>query len=165
MDIITHWSAVKLLFAKSFTTSFHYAIATVNQSATPHVTPIGSLILTTPGKGFYFEKFTRQMPINAENNKYICVLAVNSSRWYWFTSLIIGRFSSPPAVRLMGVLGERRHATVSEITKFQRRVFPLKFTKGYKKLWGDMTMVRELHFTAIEPIRIGAMTKNNWGNS
>ena len=61
MDIAEHWKDVKALFKESFKSSFHYAIATVNEDGEPHVTPIGSLILGKPGHGLYFEEFSRQL--------------------------------------------------------------------------------------------------------
>ena len=55
MDIDADWHVIKRLFRKSFASSFHYAIASVGQDGEPHVTPIGSLILGSPGQGVYFE--------------------------------------------------------------------------------------------------------------
>lgn len=98
-----------------------YAIATVNEDGEPHVTPIASLILGKPGHGLYFEEFTRQLTHTLKRNKQVCVLAVNSSRWFWIKSLISGRFSSPPAVRLHGTAGEIREATETEIKLWKNR--------------------------------------------
>lgn len=64
MDIKENWKDIKKLFSESFRSSFHYAIATVNAEGDPHVTPIGSLILMGPGRGYYFEEFPRQLPQN-----------------------------------------------------------------------------------------------------
>ena len=69
------------------------------------MTPIGSLILGMPGQEFYFEKFPQHLPQNLEINKQVCILVVNSSRWFWFLSLVAGKFSRPSAVRLRGVAG------------------------------------------------------------
>ncbi|MEN8205260.1 MAG: pyridoxamine 5'-phosphate oxidase family protein [Pseudomonadota bacterium] len=122
MELIANWKEVKSLFRESFKSSFHFSIATVNENGEPHVTPIGSLILGKPGYGFYFEKFTQHLPRNFECNKNICVLAVNSSRWFWLKSLAGGKFASPPAVRLHGVVGDLREATDKEIALWQKRV-------------------------------------------
>ena len=57
MQLIENWKVIKRLFNRSFNSSFHYALATVNDKGEPHVTPIGSLILLEPGHGVYFEEF------------------------------------------------------------------------------------------------------------
>ena len=79
MELEENWDEVKDLFRASFRSSFHYAVATVTDKGEPHVTPIGSLILGEPCRGFYFEKFPRQLPENLAANRQVCVLAVNSS--------------------------------------------------------------------------------------
>lgn len=158
MDINADWHAIKRLFKKSFSSSFHYAIATVDQEGEPHVTPIGSLILGAPGQGVYFEEFPSRLPDNLTNNPRLCVLAVNSSRWFWLASLLRGRFRTMPAVRLHGVAGDVRAATDEEIALWQRRVRSVRFTSGHAKIWRNMRRVRDVRFTRIEPVRIGDMT-------
>ena len=106
MQITGDWKDIKSLFNRAFNSSFHYALATVNENGEPHVTPIGSLILREPGHGVYFEEFPRQLSRNLQHNKEVCVLAVNSSRWFWIKSLFSGRFASPPAIRLYGTVGK-----------------------------------------------------------
>ena len=162
MDLIANWRNIKILFKKSFKSSFHFAIATVTENGEPHVTPIGSLILGKPGHGFYFEKFTQHLPRNYGSNKQICVLAVNSSRWFWLKSLVGGRFTSPPAVRLHGVVGDLREATDTEIALWQKRVKHVSFSKGHAMMWRSMSMVRDIEFTRIEPVHIGEMTRGTW---
>ncbi len=162
MDLITNWKEVKSLFRKSFKSSLHFAIATVTENGAPHVTPIGSLILGKPGHGFYFEEFTRHLPRNLGSNKQICVLAVNSSRWFWLKSLVGGRFTSPPAVRLHGVVGDLREATDTEIALWQKRVKRVSFSKGHAVMWRGMSMVRDIEFTGIEPVQIVEMTRDTW---
>jgi uncharacterized protein len=61
MEIYSHWSDVKKVFKKSFSSSFHFSIATVDEEGRPHITPIGSLILGKPGHAIYFEEFTSQL--------------------------------------------------------------------------------------------------------
>lgn len=151
MDITENWKAVKDLFRASFKSSFHYAIATVNGEGEPHVTPIGSLILGKPGHGLYFEEFPRKLPANYKINQQACVLAVNSSRWYWIKSLFTGRFSSPPAVRLHGLVGEIREASEKEI-KFTR-IEPVHMGKmthdTLKKVW-NATLQSEPEFQILK---------------
>jgi len=160
MDIDTDWPAIKRLFKDSFSSSFHYAISTVTSSGEPHVTPIGSLILGAPGHGIYFEEFPSRLPSNLEGNPKLCVLAVNSSRWYWLKSLIRGHFGQMPAVRLYGKAGKTREATSDEITLWQKKVRPVRFTKGHRLMWQGMRTVRDIEFTRIEPVDIGQMTQS-----
>jgi len=162
MNLQENWSDAKKLFRESFKSSFHYALATVGEEGEPHVTPIGSLILGKPGIGFYFEKFPRRLPKNLSTNNQICVLAVNSSRWFWLKALIGGRFGNPPAVRLYGEASELRPATELEIALWQKRVRRVRFSKGHALIWREMSMVREIRFTRIEPVQIGRMTQGLW---
>ena len=162
MDLVTNWQDVKRLFKQSFKSSCHFAVATVDENGEPHVTPIGSLILGDPGTGVYFEKFTQHLPRNYGTNKRICVLAVNSSKWFWLKSLLGGRFASPPAVRLHGVVGDLRDATDTELALWQKRVKRARFTKGHALMWRTMSKVRDITFTRIEPVHIGTMTRGAW---
>lgn len=162
MDIHENWNEIKNLFKASFKSSFHYAIATVAEDGNPHVTPIGSLILGSPGKGIYFEKYPQHLPGNLGTNKQVCVLAVNSSKWFWLKSLVSGKFARPPAVRLQGITGELRDATDKEIELWQKRVSSVSFSKGHALMWRDMCMVRDIEFIHAEPIHLGEMTRNNW---
>lgn len=158
MNCYENWSEVKALFRDSLRSSFHYAIATVKENGEPQVTPIGSLILGQPGEGFYFERFTRNLPKNIDNNSRICVLAVNSSRWFWMKSLWSGKFAALPAIRLYGSAQELRPATEHEIALWQKRVHSVRHTKGHKLMWSEMNMVRTIRFDRIEPVHVGSMT-------
>ncbi len=159
MDLVENWNDIKDLFRESFKSCFHFAIATVDADGAPHVTPIGSLLLTSPGRGIYFEKFTRNMPHNLSNNRQLCILAVNSHRWFWLKSIFRGKFSTLPAIRLHGIAGDLRPATAREKALWQKRIWPARFTKGYALMWKSMSMVREIEFTRVETVNIGQMTK------
>lgn len=158
MAEIDDWGGVRRLFRSAFTSSLHYAIASVDAQGAPHLTPIGSLILDRPGHGFYFERFTTRLPRHLGKDARVCVLAVDSGRWFWLRSLIAGRFARPPAMRLYGVVGEARAATAREKALWLRRVRPLRFTRGHALLWRDMETVREISFERAEPVHLGAMT-------
>ena len=160
MEIDTHWHIVEKVFKKSFASSFHYSIASVDENCKPHVTPIGSLILGKPGHAIYFEEFTCQLKKNIDKNKNISVLAVNSNKWFWFKSLILGRFSEQPAIRLSGEAGQLREATPTEVNLWHKRVKSVSFTKGHKIMWQRMGMVREIKFSTIHPVNISTMTNN-----
>ena len=163
MDAVDNWEIVYTLFKQAFRSSLHFSIATVDGNGKPHVTPIGSLILDGPCRGFYFEEFPRQLPRNLQSNQQVCVMAVNSSRWFWFKSLLGGRFASPPAIRLHGVAGALRDATDREIARWQRRVSRVSFTRGHAMLWRDMRKVRDIEFNRIEPVDLGEMTRDIGG--
>lgn len=164
MEIETDWHIVKKLFKKAFSSSFHYSIASIDIDGKPHVTPIGSLILGEPGHAIYFEEFTRKLPINLKSNKFISVLAVNSSKWFWLKSLIKGKFAEPPALRLNGEAGIVREATQIEVNLWHKRVKSVNFTKGHKIMWQRMAKVREIEFTSIEQVHLGEMTMNVGSN-
>ena len=100
------------------------------------------------------------MPSHFEVNSNVCVLGVNSSRWFWLGALLRGNFKRPPAVRLYGTAGIRRRATAQEIDRWLRRVRPVSFTKGHRLLWSNMQMIRELHFTDYDIVNLGAMTED-----
>jgi hypothetical protein len=161
-DLEQHWPAIRRVFAAARRTSSHFAIASVNADGTPHVTPIGSVFLTEPGRGFYFELFTRGLPQNIQHNQRICVMAVNSGKLFWLRALFNGRFPEPPAIRLLGYAGERRKATAAEQARWQQLVAPTRFLKGYDLLWRRTDYVRELFFDGYVPVRVGAMTKGLW---
>ncbi|MCG8349613.1 MAG: pyridoxamine 5'-phosphate oxidase family protein [Chloroflexales bacterium] len=157
-----YWPAIRRVFSAARRSTMHYAIASVNADGTPHISPIGSVFLTEPGRGFYFELFTRGLPQNVQRNQRICVMAVNAGRFFWLRSLFSGRFAEPPAIRLLGYAGERRKANAAEQALWQRQVAPLKFLKGYDLLWRRVEYVRELFFDGYALVRLGAMTKELW---
>jgi hypothetical protein len=156
------WDQIRKIFQQAFNSSFHFAIATVNKDGSPHVTPIGSLMLLDGKKGFYFEEYVSNLSQNLQHNKRVCIMAVNSGKWALLKSFFLGKFIAPPGVRLMGNAGERREATPREIELFQKRVKNYRIFKGYKRLWSKLKYVREIHFDTYEPIRIGALTRGLW---
>ncbi|MET0091313.1 MAG: pyridoxamine 5'-phosphate oxidase family protein [Candidatus Thiodiazotropha sp.] len=159
MDLFKDWEAIRTLFKASLKSSFHFAIASVNEQGEPHVTPIGSLILDEPGRGYYFERFTQQLPKNLLHRQRVCVLAVNSGFGFWLGSLLRGRFAQPPGLRLYGTVSEPRAATEAERARWLRRVRPARFTRGHAMMWSEMDRVREIEFDRVDPVRIGKMTQ------
>ncbi len=157
-----NWEKIKKLLIACGKSNMHYAFATVNDDGEPHVTPMGSLILGKPGKGLYFEQYTRSLTHNLNANKKICVLAVNSSKWFWIKSLFRGGFSTPPAVRLHGTVGDLREASEKEIELWRKRVRSFSFSKGHAMMWANMKMVRDIEFTRVEPVHMGEMTRDTW---
>lgn len=156
------WNHIRRLFNDAFNSSFHYAIATINEDGTPHITPIGSLILDNNKKGFYFEEYVSNMSRNFQHNKRVCVMAVNSSTWFGIKSFFLGRFVSPPAVRLIGTVGEKREATPQELELFRKRVRKYLMFRGYDLLWSRLKYVRDIYFDSFEPVHAGVMTRDLW---
>lgn len=156
------WSSLKPLTGRVFGSSLHFAMATVNPDGTPHVTPIGTLILTDPGEAYFFEVLTRRLPANLDSGSRVAVLGVVSSLRLWVPSFVAGRFKIPPAFRLLGEAGESRPSTSRERARWQRKVRRLQWTRGYKILWSELDTVRELHFNRLVPVRIGDMTTDLW---
>jgi len=154
----TDWVTTRRMFRRAFRSSFHYAIATTGEDGTPHVTPIGSVLLGEPGRGIFFDIFSAQLSQNLDRDPRVCVLAVDSGKRFWLTSLARGRFAAPPALRLVGTAGPRRRATPTERQRWLRRVRLLRRLEGHRMLWGDLTHVRDLTFHAALPVHVGAMT-------
>jgi len=152
------WSQLNPLAGRVFGSSLHFAMSTINPDGTPHITPIGSLILTDPGEAYFFEVLTRQLPRNLEDGSPVAVLGVISSLRLWVPSFVAGRFSTPPAFRLLGVAGERRPSTAAERARWKRKIRYLRWTRGYDRLWARVDTVRELHFHELQPVEIGKMT-------
>ncbi|KYG79798.1 hypothetical protein AWW67_10805 [Roseivirga seohaensis] len=158
MDIIKNWDFIRQHFSKSFRSNFYVSIASVDINNNPTVTPIGSLFLNDNQTGFYFEKFAVKLSKNADSNPNICVLGVNSNRWFWIKSLFKGKFTNPPAIKLYGKLGEKRKATTKEIERLNRRMRATKSLKGNAYLWKKMDSIRDIKFTSAEQINLGKMT-------
>ena len=164
MEIGDHWETIQMVFQQSLLSSLHYAVATVNKDGSPHVTPIAALFLRENKTGFFFDVFCVNMSNNLENNQRISVLAVNSSMAYWQESFISGRCETPPAVRLSGVVGQKREAAPEEIAMWHQHVEFARGMKGYDLLWGNMRFVRDIYFDAFEPVQMGEMTGGLWND-
>ena len=160
MDLRTNWDAIRMHFNKSFRSNFHASIASVDYENKPTVTPIGSLFLNDDQSGYYFEKYPNKLPQNTKTNSNICVLAVNSSTFFWLKSLFTAKFSKYPGIKLYGQLGIKRKASDREINRLKRRMKATNLLKGNTYLWGDMQFVREISFTKAEKVNLGKMTQD-----
>ena len=160
MDLSEDWNLIRKHFNQSFSSNFHISIASVDQEGNPTVTPIGSLFLNDNQTGFYFEKFPIKLPKHASFNNKVCLLGVNSRSGFWLKSLYREKFSSHPAIKLYGELGNRRKATEKEIRRLNRRMKYTKGLKGNTYPWGTMEHVREIQFTKAEKINLGKMTES-----
>ncbi len=158
MDIVNQWKEIRTHFRKSFASSLHIVIASVDADGQPSATPIESLFLNNDQTGFYFEKFSNKLLEAGKANTHGCILGVNSSSWFWIKSLFYGKFNYFPAINLYGQLGIKRKATDRELRGLQRRMKYVSWLNKY--LWSDMVMIREITFTKTEIINLGKMTES-----
>jgi len=162
MELGQHWETIREVFEEGFKSCSHFAVAIVNEDGSPHVTPIGALILRQDQTGFYFEENPTKMPHNLKRNPRVCIMAVNADKAFWGGALIEGKFTSPPAVRLLGTAGELREATADEVAAWQEKIAIAKGTKGYILMWEKFGRVRDITFDAFEPVLVGEMTEGLW---
>jgi uncharacterized protein len=165
MDALQHWTTIREIVDRTLKTTNFCALATINPDGSPHVAPIGSLVLQEGGKGYFFEKFPRTTRNNLEQNQRLCILAAPRGFWSFMKALFLGRFDEAPGVRLMGRAGVRRAATAEETQHWQDQVKQFRIfrkLKGYDMLWGGMRDVREITFDAFEPLHLGPMTQGLW---
>lgn len=158
MDLVADWKTIRKQFNRSFRQNLHIPIASIDGDNNPTITPIGSLFLNHDQTGFYFEKFPSTLPKYAKINPSICAVAVNTSKWFWLKAILTGKFKSSPAIKLHGVLGDRRKATDKEIQRLNHRMKSTKGMRGNVYLWSDMEYIREIVFTKAKPINLGKMT-------
>ncbi|MEJ2739010.1 MAG: pyridoxamine 5'-phosphate oxidase family protein, partial [Dehalococcoidia bacterium] len=114
MIIDSKWELVRSVFDQAFRSCLHFAMATVNEDGSPHVTPIGALILRDDRTGYFFDEYCTRTRDNLDRNPGVCFLAVNADKAFWGKSLADGKFASPPAIRLSGTVQEPREATGDE---------------------------------------------------
>lgn len=154
------WAEIRTIVNRGLKSNIYCSIASVNQDGSPHVTPIGSVNLTEPGLGHYFELFTSRLRKNLERDPRFTLLAVDSSPQFWLSSLSGGEFVDHPGIRLTGVAGDRRPCTEDEAAAFRRLTEPLQGLPGHDLLWGNLASVRDLRFDQARPIRFGPMSAN-----
>jgi hypothetical protein len=160
MSIRDNWSAIRSLCRQSFFSSLHFSLATTNADGTPHIAPIGSIILDpVEPKGFFFETYTIQTSKNLNDRPQFSLLAMNSYRGFWLRALLRRRLVQFPSIRLVGVAGDRRKGTPDEVAQWNARIWYLRWLPGGHLLWTDPIYVRELTFLNYEPVRLGKMTK------
>ncbi|MEG0483509.1 pyridoxamine 5'-phosphate oxidase family protein [Acinetobacter johnsonii] len=142
---INSWNIIKDVFIQAQKANMHVNIASVSKEGIPNITPIGTVFLNDDRTGFLFDVFSQQLAENLNQNKNVCISAVNSSKFFWISSFIKGQFSSYPGVRLYAELGKLRPATEDEKLRVNTRIQSLKWTKGSKLIWSDFTHVREFN--------------------
>ena len=162
MEINNHWDEIRKIFEEAYKSCLHFAIATVNEDGSPHVTPIGALFLRADQTGFFFDEYPSKMPANLKRNPGVCILAVNADKIFWAKSLMEGKFTTPPAIRLIGTVGELREATSEDKEAWYKRIVLARGLKGYRLMWERMGRVRDIQFNSFEPVDLGKMTSGLW---
>ncbi|WGX97189.1 pyridoxamine 5'-phosphate oxidase family protein [Nocardioides sp. L-11A] len=152
------WLLARRVVRRAVATSLHCSVASTNADGSAHVTPIGSVQLTAPGTGFYFDVFNRRLAENVARDPRVTIAAVDSGAVMWGRSLLRGRFVRPPGVLLVGTVGPARASTPAEVTRFHRVLGPLLRTPGGRALWGTLPRVRDLSVESVHPVRLGTMT-------
>jgi uncharacterized protein len=157
-----HWSDIRSVVERGQTSSLYCSIASVSNDGMPTITPIGTVFLGLNANGFFFDRYTSDLGRNINANGRICLLAVNSGKLFWLRSFLLGRFTSPPGVRLYGTAGPLREATPGELKQIESRVRSLKWLKGTQLIWSSFTHVRDLEFTSFRPVNYPVMMEHLW---
>lgn len=162
MNIEACWPQIKRVVERGQRSMLHCAIASVSPEGQPHVTPIGTVFIRDDQTGYFFDRYTKNLARNIEANPQICLMAVDARRSFWLRSLLLGRFISPPGVRIYGTVGPLRPATSEELAAIRRRVKPTRWLKGSQALWSSFTHVRDIDFTACNPVMYPVMMGHLW---
>jgi hypothetical protein len=161
-SITKHWPEIRRVVERGQASSLYCSIASVGEDGAPSVTPIGTVFLGPNATGFFFDRYTSALGRNINANGKVCLLAVNSGKLFWLWSFLVGRFASPPGVRLYGTAGPLREATPAERAQIERQVRSARWLKGARLLWSSFTHVRDLQFTSFRPVNYPAMMERLW---
>jgi len=162
LPIAHHWPEIQRTIERGQRSTLHCSIASIDPDGMPNVTPVGTVFLRADQTGFYFDQYTSALAHNVDANPNICLMAVNAGRMLWFRSFLIGRFISPPGVRLYGTVGALRRATDGELQQIRQRVSPTRWLKGNRLLWANFTQVRDMQFTSFRPVQYPVMMQGLW---
>ena len=160
MDLHQDWDLIKSEFATALNASRHCAIGSVGADGNPHITPIGFVFMRDDKTLFYFEQYSKNLPLNYQTNRNVCVMVVNSAPSFWLSALVKGRFASFPGLRLYGEVGEARQASAEELEALRQRIGPLKFLSGARKIWSGLETVRDIRLHGVEPVRYPRMMEH-----
>ena len=152
------WDIIRRVVDKANKSCSHVSVATVNTDGSPHVTPIGTLALHDGPTGYFFDELCTDSRKNLDRDPGVCILAVHAGMPFWIKSLVMGKFSTTPAIRLVGTVKPLREAAPEEIAAWYRHVAKARLTKGYESMWSRMHLVRDVHFDSFEAVNCGKMT-------
>src|SRR6187200_305313 len=94
------WKMAKAVVHRARASSLHCAVASIDTDGSPHVTPIGSVMLGAPGQAVYCDVFNVTLGRNLDHDPRCAILAVDSRKATWVRALLAARFDVPPGVRL-----------------------------------------------------------------
>jgi Pyridoxamine 5'-phosphate oxidase len=156
----SQWNQLRPLFADAFASSLHFAVASVDDTGAPLVTPIGSLLLAEPGHAVFFEVYAHGLAKRLAIDPRVSVLAVDAGKWRWLRALATGSFAQAPAVRLVGrAAAHSRESTEAERARWWKRVGVTRWLPGSRTLWPNMAQVRDVWIDRLDPMALGAMTR------
>ncbi len=121
-----HWPEIRRVVERAQRSSLHCALTTVAPDGSPHVTPVGTVFLRDDCTGWYYDAYTQALAHNLDANPQVCLMAVDAGRAFWLRSFLLGRFTSPPGLRLYGEVGPLRPATLQERAAVELRVRPTR---------------------------------------
>ncbi|MBB5189117.1 hypothetical protein HNQ57_003417 [Zhongshania antarctica] len=162
MNIKEDWQKVKAVLEAGQASTIYCSVATISPDGLPNITPLGTVFLRDDQTGYFFDHYAKALGENIDQNPNICVMAVRAGFVYWVKSLFLGRFTSPPGVRLYGQASAIREATAQEISLIEKRVAPTKFLKGSRMLWSGFTHVRDIKFSSYRPVTYPVMMEGLW---
>ncbi|WP_019202462.1 pyridoxamine 5'-phosphate oxidase family protein [Tsukamurella sp. 1534] len=153
------WELARSVVRRAVRSSFHCAVGSRNPDGSPHVTPIGSLLLEKDSRtGIYFDVFNARLARNVAADPRVTILAVDTGTPLFLRALLRGRFDRPPGVQLTGTVGAPRPAEPEDVRRFRAVVGPLYRLPGGRAMWSDLSRVRDVRFDSVRRIRLGAMT-------
>lgn len=155
-----NWQQIIKTISTAQRASMHCSIATVDQLGQPNITPIGTVFLKNNQTGFFFDTYSESFKENIPNNSKACLQAVNIKRFFWLKSMILGKFSDFPGVRLNIEISELRIATAEELAMIEQRIKPLSWTKGSQLIWSSFTHVRDFNVTGFKWVQYPTMMPN-----
>ena len=162
MNLKHHWPEIQRVLQRGQASTMYCSLATINVDGTPNVTPVGTVFLRDDCTGYYFDHYATTLATNLDANPNVCVMAVNANRLFWLWSFVLGRFTSPPGIRLYGKAQPRRAASSEETAAIEAKVRPTKWLKGNRLLWSNFTHVRDIEFTSFRPVSYPVMTQGLW---
>ena len=163
LDLNKDWQIIRAVFKRAQNTGLCHNFSTINEDGTPNITPIGSLVLNASNPaGYYFDVFNRGLSDNVDRNPNVAILAVDSRKLFWLRSVMARKFSTPPAIRLVGKVSSRRIAEQKEIEHSLDEIKTLKRLGASKTLGKRLKNLREVTFTRVDVLNIGQMTNHGW---
>ncbi|GAB0106494.1 hypothetical protein JMUB6875_54800 [Nocardia sp. JMUB6875] len=151
------WGEIRAIADRGRRSTGHFAIASVDAEGMPNITPVGTVFFRDDCTAFYFDQYTDALARNLDANPQICLMSVDRGPWFWFRSLLFGRFAAAPGVRLYGTVSAKRPATIAELEQVRQRVRPMLLLPGGKLLWSDFSHVRDITFTSSRLVRYPVM--------